>query len=165
MGLYVGLTREEAELVFWARVRPNLLTGCWEWARPSRTDGYGTMRSPWFGKEHLAHRIAYILENGPIPLGLWVRHRCDNPKCVFPNHLEVGTALDNYRDREKRGGRYRQRGAECHQAKLTAEQVRTIRQEYPILPRQQRTAYRLRYGIARSAFMRALKRLSYQEVL
>lgn len=130
MGVNFGLTRTETELLFWARVQPNLNTGCWEWERPSRTDGYGTMRSRFFGKEHLAHRVAYVLENGPIPQGLHIRHKCDNRRCVFPNHLEIGTALDNSHDCERRGRRYHPRGADHYQSQFTRHQVLEIRARY-----------------------------------
>lgn len=76
-------------------------SGCWEF-RGSRDDyGYGQM---WFeGRALRAHRAAYLTNHGSIPDGWVVRHRCDNPPCVNPAHLEVGTLADNNRDRAERG--------------------------------------------------------------
>lgn len=71
--------------------------------------------------------MAYTLTKGVIPDGLVVRHRCDNAACCNPAHLELGTALDNVRDRVERGRGRGPRGNESGNVKLTAEKVRAVR--------------------------------------
>lgn len=99
-------------------------TGCWEWTRTKIRTGYGRLRAD--GKRMLAHRYSYVRANGPIPDGLCVLHRCDNPSCVNPDHLFLGTQQDNMRDRDRKGRR-----APTHGTKLTAtdaERIRDMRQ-------------------------------------
>ena len=92
---------------FWTQV--NKTPDCWLWTgctKGTRTK-YG---SAWFeGRSNLAHRVAWVLTYGPIPLvvgadsrGTCVRHTCDNPLCVRPDHLVLGTHLDNMKDKVDR---------------------------------------------------------------
>jgi hypothetical protein len=74
---------------------------CWLWTESVDKDGYGRIRG---GDGHVrAHRYSYALHYGPIPNNLWVLHRCDNPRCVRPDHLFLGTAQDNADDRTNKG--------------------------------------------------------------
>lgn len=76
-------------------------TGCHTWKGHRRPTGYGMMAvAP--GEMKLAHRVAWELANGPIPEGMLVRHKCDNRACCNPEHLALGTYLDNARDRIER---------------------------------------------------------------
>lgn len=106
------------------RHQVNPATGCWEWTGAC-TRGYGAIRVA--GRQEKAHRVAYEHLVGRIPAGQSVLHRCDNRRCINPDHLFLGTALDNMRDREAKGRANRVHGERHHAAKLTADQVRTIR--------------------------------------
>ena len=106
----------KAEEDFWMRVW--IGDGCWLWAnRPRPVYGY----TRWNGREVPAHRLAWWFANGRGGLPEVVRHRCDNPMCVRPDHLEAGSTLDNVRDRVERG-------RSAH--KLSREQVEQIRVRY-----------------------------------
>ncbi len=72
---------------------------CWEWTAGKIPGGYGAVWDNSIGRHRHAHRLAWELANGPIPDGLWVLHRCDNPPCCNPAHLWLGTQHDNDMDR------------------------------------------------------------------
>jgi hypothetical protein len=100
---------------------------CWGWLGFKSGDGYGKMRTR--GKAVRAHRVSYQLHVGPIPDGLSVLHHCDNPGCVNPRHLFVGTHNDNMADCSAKG-RIRwgdRRGSGNSNAKLNEDAVREIR--------------------------------------
>ncbi|WP_369811150.1 HNH endonuclease signature motif containing protein [Hymenobacter mellowenesis] len=75
--------------------------GCWKWLAATTKGGYGRFKVGKFLA--MAHKVSYQFINGPIPEGLLVRHTCDNPTCVNPAHLELGTQKDNMQDRIIRG--------------------------------------------------------------
>lgn len=77
--------------------------GCWEWFGGASADGYG--RFTHKGRKLLAHRVSWEVHSGSIPRGMLVLHRCDNPPCVNPSHLFLGTHKDNAQDRERKGRR------------------------------------------------------------
>ncbi len=85
---------------FWANVRRG--KACWEWGGPPhRSDAYGVVA--YQGEQWLAHRLAYVLTFGPILPSIFVLHKCDNPPCVRPDHLFLGTHGDNMRDMVRKG--------------------------------------------------------------
>lgn len=104
---------------------------CWLWTGTRQRNGYGVLKV--YGEGMLkAHRVAWELFRGPIPAGrgyhgTMVLHSCDNPQCVNPAHLRLGTAADNARDRADRNRGNNPRGAKHGMAALTAEQAKAIK--------------------------------------
>lgn len=76
---------------------------CCVWTGARSSFGYGQLRTGQRGLIEMAHRLAWQFENGPIPDGLSILHTCDNPPCVRPSHLFLGTQLDNMRDMMAKG--------------------------------------------------------------
>lgn len=119
--------------------------GCWEWRGVKSRTGYGKFHTPRIqGTERKpihAHRFSYEVNFGPIPEGLFVLHKCDNPACTRPDHLWVGSIADNVRDSMAKGRNSPpprppkhfantenfKRGSEHYAARLTANQVHEIR--------------------------------------
>jgi len=112
-----------------AKIEYGAPSGCWLWTAGATGRGYGQVRSR--GKVRYAHREAYENEHGTGSAdGLVVRHKCDTPLCVNPDHLEIGTHADNIRDRDERGRHVALNGEACIWAKLTEADVRVIRATY-----------------------------------
>jgi len=135
---------------FWSRIdTPAEPDRCWEWQSTRNDAGYGVLSL--CSVYYRVHRIMWALEHGPIPQGLYVLHDCDNPPCVNPAHLFLGTKSDNSRDMVAKGRNVAKthpellargerspvhqhpelyRGEKHGKHKLTWEQVRTIRRMY-----------------------------------
>ena len=108
---------------FWAKVKKT--TNCWEWTGALFGNGYGHLQANH--KNSLAHKISWEIHNGEIPKGLLVLHKCDNKKCIRPDHLFLGTHVDNMQDmlRKERGNK--PKGEKIGISKLTGSQIRTIK--------------------------------------
>lgn len=135
--------KKKDQIRFWskAQLTANPET-CWEWGAAKDKKGYGRF-SLNFKEKYMAHRMAYFLHNKK-PIGnLLVCHNCDNPGCINPNHLFLGTHADNFNDMKKKGRsckgerhrnqKYpekRQRGETNGASVLNDGQVLAIRQEY-----------------------------------
>ena len=131
-------SRSSVKSRFWPKVRRG--TKCWEWiaARQPHPRGkgftYGIFwvgdRKAGTGKMIQAHRVAWELTKGPAPAGMKVLHKCDNPACVRPSHLFLGTQKDNMADMVAKGRKNAARGERHGSAKLTQVQVEQIRKRY-----------------------------------
>jgi hypothetical protein len=143
--------RAVSEATLEARFRERFLQGpeCWVWTGVRTKGGYGQL-----GRRY-AHRYSYELAFGQIPAGMSVRHSCDNPPCVRPDHLSLGTQNDNMRDMVARDRQGR--------AKLTWGQVHDIRQRYEAggITQQQLAD---EHGVLRVAIYEILHGRSWREV-
>lgn len=104
--------------------------GCWLWMRWCLPRGYGMSYCLERKVKVLAHRHSWELSRGPIPKGMCVCHHCDNPRCVRPSHLFIGTRKDNMQDCKSKGRTWRggaTRGEQHPFRKLTEKTVRAIR--------------------------------------
>src|ERR1035437_4143493 len=100
------------------------LTGCWLWQAATR-NAYGRF---WNGKRMVnAHCFSHELYIGPIPDGLFVLHECNNPSCVRPSHLFLGTQFDNIHDMIQKGRRVIIYGSKRSEAKLTEAIIKEVR--------------------------------------
>src|SRR5258708_238256 len=118
---------------FWPKVQ--MSEGCWTWLAKKSKDGYGPIgRGGKDGEIMRAHRASWEIHFGPIPEGMCVLHKCDNPTCVNPVHLFLGTNSDNVRDSIKKG-RHKNPSHRKYR-KLTADDAREIRATYRRYNRQ-----------------------------
>lgn len=167
--------RSTTKIKFWAKIERGAPTACWSWTAGRLKRGYGRFRTP--DGLMLAHRVAWELTHGPVPAGLCVLHRCDNPPCCNPAHLFLGTKTDNNADRtaKGRGGSASgdangartcpervARGERHGLAKLTASAVRKIRARVRAGATQTETA--ALFGVTQSTISLVVLRRAWRHV-
>lgn len=141
--------------LFWSKVQRD--GDCLVWSGWTCPKGYG--RFSYRGHQGLAHRWSYHHMREPIPDGLCVCHRCDNPPCIRPDHLFLGTRADNNADRDAKGHLVVPVGEASGVCKLTDMEVHEIRDSYVPWSRypspHSATGLAERYGVTR-AYVRRL---------
>ena len=135
---------------------------CWEWTGGRTGAGYGAFTVG--DTFRLAHRWQWAHHNGPIPKGMYVLHHCDNPACVRPDHLWLGSPLANMRDKVAKGRHVAGRllGTAHPRAKLTDDDVRAIRVAYA-----NGGSYRTlgaQYGMGRTTIRNIVKRTLWRHI-
>lgn len=136
---------------FWNKVDKNGPNGCWLWTGlcfPATRNCYGRFKAK--GQEYRAHRFSMLLD-GQDPTGWHVCHKCNNPRCVNPNHLYLGTNADNMRDKVACGNSH---------YKFKREFLESIQSEFEQAQRDKTvTKMAKKYGIDRTYLYRAMSRL------
>lgn len=150
---------------FWEKVDKRGHDECWGWNGSKSSHGYGQLRIN--DRLNMAHRFSYELHNGPIPDGLDVLHKCDNPPCCNPNHLFVGTAKDNTADMlaKGRGSKppvSKRKGEKHPLAVFTNAQVRELRRQFAQLNMTMADFARL-HQVSISCMFKLLKHKTYPD--
>jgi hypothetical protein len=149
---------------FWLKVEKTTNEACWNWTGlkkrgPKNPTPYGQLG--WKGKVTSAHRVAYEIANGEIPVGAMVLHKCDNTLCCNPKHLYLGDHDRNMRDMVERNRRKGVASGEANgRAKLTQAQAEEIRAIYAQGVRSQQSIAD-EYGVSQYAVSRIVRNLRY----
>ncbi len=148
-------------IIFWNKVNKNGPNGCWEWTAATRKSGYGAFK--FDGKVYDAHRFVWNFTiKMPIPEGQIVCHKCDNRICVNPDHLYLGSYVDNAKDKNDRGRGNYAKGERVGISKLTAAKVKEIRR----LREQDWSFGKLgkKYGVDKAAIRAIVLRKTWKHV-
>ena len=135
--------------------------GCWIWMKGKDKDGYGLERMPGTRLTRRAHRMSWEVRNGAIPAGLMVLHRCDEPSCINPGHMFLGTALDNAKDRDQKGRGGWASGEDHGQAKLTKADVSAIRALMAAKASREEVARR--FGVSETSIHNVIHGLTWKD--
>ncbi len=145
---------------FMDKALPEPNSGCWLWTGNYLQSGYGRIDLRRLSAEMdstRAHRVAYRLFKGDIPPNMLVCHECDNPSCVNPDHLFLGTCADNHADRNKK--ERQARGDKQWSVKLTEADVRTIRNSLALS-----SILAAQFGVFNSTIRKIRSRKTWQHV-
>lgn len=154
---------EEARKFLLARCRISE-SGCWEWTKTLERDPrngrptYGRIR--YRGKTYMAHRLSHQFFNGPVPDDMQVCHSCDNQRCINPDHLWLGTQIDNMADMRQKGREVKVRCEHVGLAKLTFEQAQVIRARHKSGERCASLAREV--GLTRTSMSLLLRGITYR---
>lgn len=150
---------------FWEKVDVRGPDDCWEWTGSLNNKGYSQIRIG--GGLSLGHRVSYEIHNGPIPEGLHVLHSCDNPGCVNPVHLHLGTHQDNMREmvlrgRSNGGSKCDNSGEKHGGSKLGNDDIREIRRlRVDGISQRELSAV---YGVAESTISQIVNRKRWRHI-
>jgi hypothetical protein len=149
---------------FWSKVKKRGPDECWEW-QASTNRGYGQLSRGHGKAPYRAHRLSWQLHFGKIPKGMCVLHRCDNPLCVNPNHLFLGTQADNMHDKVQKGriGSTGLPGEANPMSLLTWDQVKEIRQRFLEDPTLSARGLSRDYPVCASQIARILRNDSWHD--
>jgi hypothetical protein len=154
-----GLSKNFPER-FWSKV--NKTDSCWLWGAGCDTAGYGLIRRGEKRGTITTHRASWIINKGPVPKGLCVLHNCpngDNRKCINPNHLWLGTADENMKDRNSKNRQAK--GEKIGNSKLTEDAINEIRALSKII--SGRKIAKL-FSVGKTTIQEVLKRRSWNHV-
>lgn len=128
---YTNLSFEERNEIKKEFLKSRMIinNSCWEWQGPLIKNRYGYTTHNFDGTKRkiTCHRLAYRLWKGDISENLCVLHSCDNPKCFNPEHLHLGTNMENQMEMKERGRERKASGEKCAKSKLTENHVIEIR--------------------------------------
>lgn len=131
--------------------------GCWIWTAKRNDDGYGKIL--FDGKSVGAHRVSHEIYIGPIPGGMYVLHKCDQPRCVNPDHLRIGTHADNMADKVARNRNARNCGEKAGNSKLTEAKILAI-----LSDRRTQTEIAKYYGVTQAQISRIKRRETWRHI-
>lgn len=157
----VEITKQAIDRFFWKVEKTD---ACWNWVGARGKQGYGNF---YMGGKYLrAPRASWMIHNGEIPADMYVCHKCDNPKCVNPDHLFLGTCKENLKDQAIKGRRHRKGavGGRNRSAILTEAQVLEIRQRWDSGERKAE-AMAAEYGLgSRNRIYEIVKRKTWKHI-
>lgn len=163
--IILGLPTKSLNERFWEKVKKT--STCWLWKASVNTQGYGQIMID--KKPRGSHRVSWELAHGSIPNNLWVLHKCDNPPCVNPDHLYLGTAKDNADDMISRNRQNNVRpknpaiGSRHGRSKLIESEVIEIRNRYKTKNISQRKLAK-EFNISQAAILSIIHRRGWRHI-